>query len=300
MKTIFPPAFFILCAFFVGAAASVNAAQPSPVEVVSVTVDPATPEAGKHPAIGVRIKGTKAAEPQGRTVVNVIAVLVLPNNSVKSWTWKSVSLGREETKEFALPKEYDIKVVGKYKVEFNIYSADMRRRLAAKSKVFSVVPPAQKVERKPPPGPAAERTTFGIGIYGNALNPAGGGTVLLWPFEHVGIQGSYTIGQFTTTEARLLVKFDRVAGVGPYVGVGYLNVSKESDVIGVTTTFKDSGVSGVAGVEVPLGRKVFGYVEVSGTSVSLEETVTNGSQTVKATVDYAPVTIGVGIVYYLF
>jgi hypothetical protein len=28
--------------------------------------------------------------------------------------------------------------------------------------------------------------------------------------------------------------------------------------------------------------------------------VTNGSQTVKATVDYAPVTIGVGIVYYLF
>jgi hypothetical protein len=299
MKTILHPAVVILCVSFLGAV-SVNAAPPPPVEVVSVTIDPATPEAGKHPSIGARIKGTKAVEPQGRTVVTVIAVLVLPNNSMKSWTWKNVSLGREEAREFALPKEYDIKQAGKYKVEFNVYSGDMRRRLASRSKVFSVAPPEQKAERKPPPVSPAERTTVGIGIYGNTFNPAAGGTVLLWPFEHVGLQGSYTVGRFTSAEARLLVKFDRVAGVNPYVGVGYLNVSKEEDVIGVTTTFKDSGVSGVAGVEVPLGRKFYGYVEVSGASINLEEIVTNGPQTVKATVDYAPVTIGIGIVYYLF
>jgi hypothetical protein len=270
------------------------------VEVVSITVDPATPEAGTHPSIGARIRGTKAAEPQGHTVVNVIAVLVLPNNSVKSWTWKNISIGRDAMREFALPKGYDISLAGRYRVEFNVYSVDMRRRLAARSTAFSVASPAHPAGRKPPPEPAAIRNTLGIGIFGNVFNPAGGGTVLLWPFERVGLQGTYTIGRFTTIEARLLVKFDRVAGVGPYVGAGYLSVSKESDVIGVPTTFKDSGISGVAGVEVPLGRKLFGYVEVSGAAVNLEETVTSGSQTVKATVEYAPVTIGVGIVYYLF
>jgi hypothetical protein len=300
MRTLLLSTCAILCSAFPGTAVSVYAALQTPVEVVSITVDPEAPQAGTHPSISARIRATKAAEPQGHTAVTVIAVLVLPNNSVRSWTWKNISLGREETREFSLPKDYDISLAGRYKVEINIYSADMRRRLAARSTGFSVASPAQTGERKPSPVPAAERPTLGIGIYGNVFNPAGGGTVLLWPFERVGLQGSYTIGRFTTTEARLLVKFDRVAGVAPYVGAGYLNVSKESDVIGISTTFKDSGISGVAGVEVPLGRKLFGYVEVSGAAVDLEEIVTNGSQTVKATVEYAPVTIGIGIVYYLF
>jgi hypothetical protein len=54
------------------------------------------------------------------------------------------------------------------------------------------------------------------------------------------------------------------------------------------------------GVEVPLGRRVYGYLEVSGAKIDLHETVTNGAQTVEASVKYAPVTIGAGIVFYLF
>jgi outer membrane protein W len=160
--------------------------------------------------------------------------------------------------------------------------------------------PPSPVKKEEPKRPAEVRNTLGIGIYGNAVNPAGGGTLLLWPYEHVGLQASYTVGTFKTAEVRLLARFDPVWGARPYVGVGYMNVTKNSDVIGVSTEFKDSSISGVAGAEVSLGRRWFGYLEVSGASIDLQEIVTNGGQTAKATVDYAPVTIGVGIIYYLF
>jgi hypothetical protein len=116
----------------------------------------------------------------------------------------------------------------------------------------------------------------------------------------VGLQGTYTVGTFTSYEARLIVRFERPSGFNPYIAAGYLSVSVDKDVIGVSTTFKDSSVSGALGVEVPLGRRVRGYVEVSGASINLEEIVTNGAQTAKSTVEYAPVTINAGIVFYLF
>ena len=59
-------------------------------------------------------------------------------------------------------------------------------------------------------------------------------------------------------------------------------------------------MSGVIGVEVPLGKSMFGSVELSGASINLKKEVASGSITGTASVKYAPVTIGINIVYFLF
>jgi outer membrane protein W len=86
------------------------------------------------------------------------------------------------------------------------------------------------------------------------------------------------------------------------MGVGFLNVSTERsvEVIGIKTSFEDSGMSGVIGVAIPLGKRVFGSVEISGSSIDLKKEVNTGSISGTASVKYAPVTIGVNIGYYLF
>ena len=281
-------------------------ATAAPVEVGPIQVAPETTLIGQHPRITAEVKRTTLGAPQKSIVVNVIAVVVLPDNRTKSWTWKNVALARGTAKEFSPPDEYDVKLAGKYKVEFHVYSADMRHRFGTRSTTFSVIPPPPPAEHEvtaraeAPPHRVAERNSFGVGVYGNMLNPAGGATLMLWPFQNIGIQGTYTVGTFTSYEARLLVKLDLSPRYHPYIGAGYLSVSKETDIIGITTEFRDKSVSGVIGVEIPLGRSTFGYVEVSGNAIHLEKMVTNGTQTVKSTVEYTPATIGIGIVYYLF
>ncbi len=281
-------------------------ATAAPVEVGPIQVAPKTTLVGQHPRITAEVKRTTLATPQQSLVVNVIAVVVLPDNRTKSWIWKNVVLARGAAKEFSPPDEYDVTLAGKYKIEFHVYSADMRRRFGTRSTTFSVIPPSLPAEHKvparaeAPPHRVAERGSFGVGLYGNMLNPAGGATLMLWPFQNVGLQGTYTVGIFTTYEARLLAKLELPSRYNPYIGAGYLSVSKETDIIGITTEFRDKGVSGVIGVEIPLGRSTFGYVEVSGNAIHLQKIVTNGMQTVKSTVKYIPATIGVGIVYYLF
>ncbi len=278
----------------------------APVEVGPIQVAPETTLIGQHPRITAEVKRTTLGAPQKSIVINVIAVVVLPDNRTKSWTWKNVALARGAAKKFSPPDEYDVKLAGKYKIEFHVYSADMRHRFGTRSTTFSVISPSLPAEHKvparaeAPPHRVAERNSFGVGVYGNMLNPAGGATLMLWPFQNVGIQGTYTVGTFTSYEARLLVKLDLSPRYHPYIGAGYLSVSKETDIIGITTEFRDKSVSGVIGVEILLGRSTFGYVEVSGTAIDLQKMVTNGMQTVKSTVEYAPATIGVGIVYYLF
>jgi hypothetical protein len=160
----------------------------------------------------------------------------------------------------------------------------------------AVLLPAEKQKR----GQVQERTYLGIGVYGNILNPAGGATIMLWPFRNVGLQGIYTVGEFTSYEGRLLVKIESQSGFNPYLGAGFLHVSKKENIIGVDTTFEDSKVSGIAGVEVLLGSRLRGYMEISATGIKLEKDVTNGALTAHATVNYAPVTIGLGLVWSVF
>jgi len=126
--------------------------------------------------------------------------------------------------------------------------------------------------------------------------------MLLWPFKHVGLQASYTGGSFTIAEGRILARYPFSSGITPYLGAGYVNVTTERsvEIIGIKTRFQDSGVSGVIGVEVPLGKSVFGSVEISGASINLKKEVASGSITGTASVKYAPVTIGINVVYFLF
>ena len=126
--------------------------------------------------------------------------------------------------------------------------------------------------------------------------------MILWPFKYVGFQGSYTAGSFTITEGRVLVRLPLSSGINPYLGVGYLNVKTEEtvEVINTRETFQDSGPSGVVGVEIPLGKDFYGYVEICGSSIDLKKEVTNGPITGTASVKYSNVSIGLGIVYFLF
>jgi outer membrane protein W len=126
--------------------------------------------------------------------------------------------------------------------------------------------------------------------------------MLLWPFKHVGLQASYAVGSFTIAEGRLLARYPFSSGITPYLGAGYLNVTTERsvEVIGIKTRFQDSGVSGVIGVEVPLGKRIFGSIELSGASIDLKKEVISGGITGTASVKYAPITIGISIVYFLF
>jgi hypothetical protein len=300
----------ILAALLLAVADISHAARPV-VEVRSITVVPDVLAPGKEPAVKAVIGRTKTRMSLEPAAFNIIAVVTLPNNIVKSSIWKNVLFERGQSREIDAPAFFDTRLTGTYTIRFYVYSLDMRRRLATSVRTFIVVKgatagptpstkPAPAEKKEQPMHPVAERPIFGLGVYGNALNPAGGGTVILWPFEHVGIQGSYTAGQLTTTEARLLVKFGKIAGVYPYLGAGYISVSKDATVIGVPTEFKDSGMSGVVGAEVPFGRNWYGYIEVSGSAIRLQETVTNGVQTVDAKVSYSPVSICAGIVFYLF
>jgi outer membrane protein W len=126
--------------------------------------------------------------------------------------------------------------------------------------------------------------------------------MLLWPFKYVGLQAGYTEGSFTIAEGRILARFPFSSGITPYLGAGFLNVSTERsvEIIGIRTKFQDSGVSGVIGVEMLLGKRVFGCVEMSGSSIDLKKEVSSGAVSGTASVNYAPVTIGINIGYYLF
>ncbi|HEX9021458.1 MAG TPA: hypothetical protein VF903_09370 [Nitrospirota bacterium] len=283
------------------------AGQSASVVVEDILITPPTVSPGQRPDItaAIRSASNKLAE------VAVIAAVTRPDHVVKSWHWMKTVVAPGEKKAIPLPKEYDTKIAGVYKVEFLIYSADMGRRIAGLSRTFTVAGAIRPLEPRPaatkPASPkemestqAQERTYFGIGAFGNALNPAGGATIMLWPFRNVGFQGIYTVGVFTSYEGRLLVKLESQSGFNPYVGAGLLHVSIKKKVLDIDTDFADSKVSGVAGVEMLFGKRVRGYVEVSGTGIKLEKDVTSGMQTAHATVKYIPVTIGLGLVWSVF
>jgi hypothetical protein len=287
------------------------------VEIQSILIIPAETTIARHPKITCTIKASRTLA-QGKSLdITVIAAVVRPDHVVKSWTWKKVRLRAAEIKSFTLPDQYETKLAGTYRVDFSIYSKDMKP-LHSLSKTFIAVDPSLPPKKKAgqdekishaeviPSGREAifpkESRHIGVGLSVNTLNGSGGGTVLFWPFTYVGFQGSYTTGSFTIAEGRLLARLPLSSGINPYLGVGYLNVSTERTVelINIKTRFKDSGLSGVIGAEIPFGRRVSGYAEICGASIDLKKEVAGGSISGTASVKYAPVTIGIGIVYFLF
>lgn len=285
------------------------AAPQDVVDIGPITVSSETVQPGRHPDIETRIGILQRAK-AGSLAVNVVAVVTQPDRRVRSWNWKR-KLSRESATLISVPKEYDCSAPGTYRVDVVVYSDDMKQRYGIRSRTFTVAgePPAAR-----PRGEAAgaeavsarrgeeegKRVHAGAGLYGNVLNPAGGGTVLLWPSKYVGVQGLYSAGTFESYEGRLLGRYALTARYSVYAGVGYLHVAADKDILGVPTRFEDRGVSGTVGVEVALGSRVLLYVESSAAKIDLVRTVTGGGQTVIATVDYAPVTIGCALVWALF
>ena len=295
---------------------AVQSAVAGPVEIQSIQIVPSETTVGIRPEITGRIKATNALV-RGKTLdITVIAVMVRPDHVVKSWKWKNVLMRTGDIRSFTIPKEYETKLAGTYKVDFNVYSRDMQP-LHRLSKTFVAVAPSPPPAIKKTPIDGGARTeatseraaggppefrSIGIGLYANTLNGTSGATMLLWPFKHVGLQASYTVGSFSIAEGRILARYPFSSGITPYLGAGYLSVTTERsvEIIGIKTRFQDSGVSGVIGVEVPLGKSVFGSIELSGTSIDLKKEVTSGGITGTASVKYAPVSIGISLVYYLF
>jgi len=293
-----------------------HSAFAGPAEVQSIQIVPAETTVGRHPEITGSITATRAIARGESVEITVIAVVVRPDHVMRSWTWKNVRMRSGDIRSFVIPKEYAMKMAGTYKVDFNVYSKDMLP-LHRFSKTFVVVdrtrPPAktaapeeERARIEATAGPAAgrktENTHFGAGLHADTLHSAGGAVLFLWPFTYVGLQASYSGGLFTIAEGRLLARYPFSSGIIPYLGAGYMNVTTERSVemIGIKARFRDSGVSGVVGVEVPLGKNVFGSVEISGASINLKKDVASGSITGTASVKYAPVTIGINIVYFLF
>jgi hypothetical protein len=280
-----------------------------PVEVQSIQITPSETTVGLYPDITSSIKVNKVSAPGETLEMIVIAVVFRPDHVMKSWVWKNVNMKAGEVKKFTIPREYAMTLAGTYKVDFNVYTKDMKP-LHRLSKNFVVIDKSLPLVKKMAPtkeitlvtAQPAEYPHFGVGVYANTLNPSVGATALLWPLKYVGIQGSYTVGSFTTTEGRLLGRFPLSWGINPYIGIGYLSVSTERtvDAIGIKSMFRDSSVSGVIGAEFPLNKSIYGYVELSGAKIDLEQNVTNGVTTGTATVKYNQVTVGLGIVYYLF
>jgi hypothetical protein len=283
------------------------------VEIQSIQIVPVE-VMGELPEItGIVTSEDNAKTPGETREITVLATLTRPDHAVKLWTWKGTRITAGESKVFSIPKEYELQLRGIYKVDFSVYSKDMRP-LNKLSKSFIVVVPAHPLVQKTSQevvtggtgtfsGKASDHyRQVGVGVYANILNPAGGATMLLWPIKYVGFQASYTMGEVTTAEGRLLARLPLSSGINPYLGVGYARVTTERtvDVIGTKTTFKDSGMSSVIGVEVPLKRRVFAYVEISNTPVDLKKEITSGGRIGTATVKYSPFSIGFSIVYYLF
>lgn len=149
-------------------------------------------------------------------------------------------------------------------------------------------------------GGSAKRKFIGIGGFANTLNFSAGPTLIFWPIKNLALQGTYGIGTFTSYEARVFYRFNLFSSINPYLGVGYLHAEKKARVIDVDTKIKGDSFSIFGGVELLVYKSLYGYAEVGGTPLKLKADITNGSRKAKATVDYSPVTIGTGLVFYFF
>jgi hypothetical protein len=301
---------------FLFMSATAYSASAGPVEVQSIQIVPSETTVGRHPEISGIVKATKVLRRDETLVITVIAVVVRPDHVVKSWTWKNVRMRTDDIRSFTIPNDYELKLAGTYKVDFNVYTRNMLPLYRLSKKFVAVDRKLPSTKTKPPEGDKArieaasgraagrqaEYPHLGVGLYADTLHSTGGATMLLWPFKHVGLQASYSVGSFSIAEGRILARLPLSSGITPYLGAGYLKVTTERavEIIGIKTGFQDSGVSGVIGVEVPLVERMFGSIELSGASIKLKKEVATGSTTGTASVKYAPVTIGINIVYHLF
>ena len=175
-----------------------------------------------------------------------------------------------------------------------------RTKLPAKMKEGSI--PAVPSESISPAkaGYSQKRKFAGAGVFSNAVNFSAGPTLILWPLENLAIQAYYGVGAFTSYEIRGFYRFHISSSLNPYLGAGYVHAEKEANVIGVDTNIQGDSFSIFGGVELPVYKNLFAYVEVNGTPMKLEKDVVNGTRKAKAKVDYSSTTIGAGLILYFW
>ncbi len=145
-----------------------------------------------------------------------------------------------------------------------------------------------------------ERRILGIGGHVNTMNYSAGAAFTLWPLKNLALQGTYGTGTFTSYEARLFYRFPLSRLINPYLGAGYLHTERKGNVIGTDVAIAGSSGTVFAGLELQLYKFMYLYADASGTALKLKKEVVSGTTQATATVKYAPVTVNMGITFYLF
>jgi outer membrane protein with beta-barrel domain len=286
-------------------------------DIYSIKITPETVPAGTYPAITGFVHNTSSLNNRtgGNAVFDVTATITLPNGSQKSLLWQNVGFSANQRKSYAYVNNFDSSQAGTYKVVYFVYNSGRKHLYSSLSNSFTVyspavtpkpVQPSEKTqepptyERKAKAEISGGRKYVGIGGQVNTLNFSAGPSLILWPLQNFAIQGTYGFGTFGSYEARAFYRFALSHGLNPYFGAGYLHAERSASVLGTDTKIKGDGFTLFGGVELPLYKNLYGYVDVSGTSLKLKRDVVIGTTEATVTVKYTPVTICTGLVFYLF
>ena len=306
-------------------------------EIYSISIVPDSVPTGTHPRIMGFVRNTSSPKNgnDGKAVFDVMAVITLPNGSQKSLLWRSVNFSAGQKKSYVYGNSYDTKQSGTYKVVYSVYNSGRSYLYSSLAKSFTIrstaaaakpVQPTEHAVKGPATaaaGPPKEtmpiqarkpsepdrragtgvndgRKHVGIGGYVNTVNFSGGPSVILWPLKDLAIQGTYGLGTFTSYEARALYRLPMALRIKPYLGAGFLHSERSVSVLGVDTKIKGDSFTAFAGVELPLYKNLYAYIDVSSTPLKLKQEVVSGNVQATATVKYSPVTINAGLVLYVF
>lgn len=302
-------------------------------EISSVTINPASTPVGTYPEIKAVIQNTsKKSSSDGKASFDIKLLLTLPDKTTKLWTWRNNKFSADQKMQFKAPQDFNIKQSGSYTVEYSVFIAGASKPLTSRTESFSTINPAAAPKpvasapklaatadaRKKPKDPDAnlkapkpsssapkhagtDRNTIGIGIHFNTVNVSAGPALMFWPMENAGLEITYGLGFTTTYEVRGMYRFQPVMTISPYVGAGYLHAEKKETLLQTDITMKGESFSIFGGIERALYSKLHAYAELSLTplklgSVNVNTATNNSSQNI----NYIPVTVGIGILWYVF
>ncbi len=138
---------------------------------------------------------------------------------------------------------------------------------------------------------------IGAGLTVDADNFSFGPSIVWWPAKHIGFQASYGQGTFTSYALRGLVRYGKIAGMTPYAGIGFLDVERKANLLGVYTSFAARGGELVAGLILPLSNRFSLLTAVTANTIKIDKTVAPNGQSVFLTMDYSPISVTVTLVY---
>lgn len=304
-------------------------------EVYNISITPSSVQAGTYPWIIGFVHNTSAATngTDGKATFHITAIITYPNGQQKEQHWHNMAFSADQKAHYTVDNNFDINEAGTYKVDYYVYNSERTHQYASLSKSFFAAGPSipSKVvrpkKRIPPPAPPKKepepeqvaaltaalvtaqtptpkkddgRRYLGIGAFANTANFSAGPTILFWPLKNLAIQGSYGFGTFTSYEVRSFYRWNLYKYLNPYLGAGFLYAERDATINLVKTKVSGSSFTGFLGAEVPLMKNLSAYIDVSGTGMKLEKTVTSGGNKITGKVSYSPVTLNLGIAYYFF